>query len=35
VLFSAHMVRNELLMLVAAPLVVLGRPLAPAVWALR
>jgi putative membrane protein len=34
VLFSAHMVQHELLMLVAAPLVVLGRPLAPAVWAL-
>ena len=34
VLFSAHMVQHELLMLVAAPLVVLGRPLVPAVWAL-
>jgi putative membrane protein len=34
VLFSAHMVQHELLMLVAAPLVVLGRPLAPLVWAL-
>jgi putative membrane protein len=34
VLFSAHMVQHELLMLIAAPLVVLGRPLAPAVWAL-
>jgi putative membrane protein len=34
VLFSAHMVQHELLMLVAAPLVVLGRPFVPAVWAL-
>jgi putative membrane protein len=34
VLFSAHMVQHELLMLVAAPLVVLGRPLVPLVWAL-
>lgn len=33
-LFSAHMVQHELLMLVAAPLIVLGRPVAPAVWAL-
>ena len=29
VLFSAHMVQHELLMLVAAPLLVLSRPLAP------
>jgi putative membrane protein len=34
VLFSAHMVQHELLMLIAAPLVVLGRPLIPALWAL-
>jgi putative membrane protein len=34
VLFSAHMAQHELLMLVAAPLVVLGRPLVPLVWAL-
>ena len=33
-LFSAHMVQHELLMLVAAPLLVLGRPLAVFVWAL-
>lgn len=34
VLFSAHMVQHELLMLVAAPLLVLGRPLASWAWAL-
>jgi putative membrane protein len=34
VLFSAHMAQHELLMLIAAPLVVLGRPLAPALWVL-
>jgi putative membrane protein len=34
VLFSAHMVQHELLMLVAAPLIVLGRPIVPLVWAL-
>jgi putative membrane protein len=34
VLFSAHMVQHELLMALAAPLLVLGRPLIPAVWAL-
>jgi putative membrane protein len=34
VLFSAHMTQHELLMLVAAPLIVLGRPAAPALWAL-
>src|SRR4051812_17534625 len=34
ILFSAHMAQHELLMLVAAPLIVLGRPLAPAMWAL-
>ncbi len=34
VLFSAHMAQHELLMAVAAPLLVLGRPLLPFVWAL-
>ena len=33
-LFSAHMVQHELLMVVAAPLLVLGRPLVPMLWAL-
>ena len=33
-LFSAHMVQHELLMAVAAPLLILGRPLVPIVWAL-
>ncbi len=33
-LFSAHMVQHELLMIVAAPLLVLGRPLAVWAWAL-
>ena len=33
-LFSAHMAQHELLMAVAAPLLVLGRPLVPLVWAL-
>jgi putative membrane protein len=33
-LFSAHMLQHEALMIVAAPLLVLGRPLAVAVWAL-
>jgi putative membrane protein len=32
-LFSAHMVQHELLMVVAAPLLVLGRPLATWTWA--
>lgn len=32
-LFSAHMVQHEVLMLVAAPLLVLGRPLAAWTWA--
>jgi cytochrome c oxidase assembly factor CtaG len=32
-LFSAHMVEHELLMVVAAPLLVLGRPLGAWVWA--
>jgi putative membrane protein len=34
VLFSAHMTQHEVLMLVAAPLLVLGRPLAPFLKAL-
>jgi putative membrane protein len=34
VLFSAHMAQHELLMLIAAPLIVLGRPLIPALWSL-
>jgi putative membrane protein len=34
VLFSAHMTQHELLMTVAAPLLVLGRPLIAFVWAL-
>lgn len=34
VLFSAHMTQHELLMTVAAPLIVLGRPLVPFVWGL-
>jgi putative membrane protein len=34
VLFSAHMAQHEVLMLVAAPLLVLGRPLAVSLWAL-
>lgn len=33
-LFSAHMVQHEVLMVVAAPLLVLGRPLAVWAWAL-
>src|SRR5829696_2773750 len=33
-LFSAHMAQHELLMVVAAPLLVLGRPLVPWLWAL-
>jgi putative membrane protein len=33
-LFSVHMVQHELLMLVAAPLIVLGRPVVPLLWAL-
>jgi cytochrome c oxidase assembly factor CtaG len=33
-LFSAHMVQHEILILVAAPLLVLGRPLAVFLWAL-
>jgi putative membrane protein len=34
VLFSAHMTQHEVLMLIAAPLLVLGRPLLPFLWAL-
>jgi putative membrane protein len=33
-LFSAHMVQHELMMVVAAPLLVIGRPLATWAWAL-
>ena len=33
-LFSVHMVQHELLMAVAAPLLVVGRPLVPMLWAL-
>lgn len=32
-LFSAHMIQHELLISIAAPLLVLGRPLIPFVWA--
>ena len=34
VLFSAHMIQHELLMIVAAPLLIFGRPLGPYLWAL-
>ncbi len=34
VLFSAHMVQHELLMLVAAPLLIMGRPVIAMLWAL-
>ena len=34
VLFSAHMTQHEVLMLSAAPLLVLGRPLTPDLWGL-
>ncbi len=34
VLFTAHMAQHELLMVVAAPLLVLGRPIIPLLWAL-
>jgi len=34
ILFSAHMAQHEVLILIAAPLLVLGRPLAPFLWAL-
>ncbi len=33
-LFSAHMFQHEVLMLVAAPLIVAGRPILPLLWAL-
>jgi cytochrome c oxidase assembly factor CtaG len=33
-LLSAHMVQHEILMVVATPLLVLGRPLVPALWAI-
>jgi putative membrane protein len=33
-LFSAHMTQHEILMLIAAPLLVLGRPMAAFLWAL-
>jgi cytochrome c oxidase assembly factor CtaG len=33
-LFLAHMVQHELLMVLAAPLLVVGRPLVPMLWAL-
>ncbi|HEX2091156.1 MAG TPA: cytochrome c oxidase assembly protein [Longimicrobiaceae bacterium] len=33
VLFSAHMTQHELIMALAAPLLVLGRPLVPFLWA--
>src|SRR4051794_25890639 len=34
VLFSAHMAQHEVLMLIAAPLLVLSRPLVPFLWGL-
>jgi putative membrane protein len=34
VLFSAHMVQHEILMLISAPLLVLGRPLVAYMWGL-
>ena len=34
VLFTAHMAQHEVLMTVAAPLLVIGKPLIPFVWAL-
>src|SRR3954454_21553534 len=34
VLFSAHMVQHEILMLISAPLLVLSRPLVPFLWGL-
>jgi cytochrome c oxidase assembly factor CtaG/cytochrome c2 len=33
-LFSAHMIQHELMMTVAAPLLVLGRPFVPLMWGL-
>jgi cytochrome c oxidase assembly factor CtaG len=35
VLFSAHMAQHEILMLIAAPLMVLGRPHLTLLWAIR
>jgi putative membrane protein len=35
ILFSAHMTQHELLMVIAAPLMVLGRPLIVMLWAFR
>jgi putative membrane protein len=34
ILFSAHMAQHEMLMVVAAPLLVIGRPFLPILWAL-
>src|SRR5688572_2993918 len=34
VLFSAHMTQHELLMLVSAPLIVLGRPVVAFLWSM-
>src|SRR2546421_150529 len=34
ILFSVHMTQHEILILVAAPLLVLGRPVVPFLWAL-
>jgi len=34
ILFSAHMAQHEILMVVAAPLLVIGRPFLPMLWAL-
>ena len=34
VLFSVHMTQHEILMLIGAPLLVLGRPIVPFLWAL-
>jgi cytochrome c oxidase assembly factor CtaG len=34
ILFSAHMAQHEILMVVAAPLLVIGRPFLPVLWAL-
>ena len=33
-LFSAHMIQHELMMTIAAPLLVLGKPFAPLMWGL-
>src|SRR5438874_11512158 len=34
ILFSVHMTQHEMLILVAAPLLVLGRPVVPFLWVL-